>query len=95
LIKKLSATFDYRNQVYTVDCSSQFTWGFAINDKHIELDSSDLLAQKTSAGQCVLPFEEQRLENDPTLIVIGTFFLKHQCSIYDIEGRKIGIAPLK
>lgn len=91
LVKQLNATYDFTNGGYSFDCSTHFTWGFAVGDKQFEIDSNDLAIKTNADGTCKLPFEDHWLDG----LIIGTPFLRQFCSVFDLKNARIGLAPLK
>jgi len=88
LVNAIGATFDFNYGLYTVDCSTKFTWSVYLNDGGHTIDEKTMLLKFDDV--CILGFQGAD-EGEPDFI-LGDVFIRENCQIYDFGGERIGFA---
>jgi hypothetical protein len=88
LVNAIGATFDFNYGLYTVDCSTKFTWSVYLNDDGHTIDEKTMLLKFDDV--CILGFEGAD-EGEPDFI-LGDVFIRENCQIYDFGNERIGFS---
>ncbi|CAO4382530.1 unnamed protein product [Caenorhabditis nigoni] len=96
IVKQTKATFDWTNELYTVDCSTMQTQpdlvftigGTKYNVKSVEY----ILDLQLGGGKCALAVFSMGNGGFGPSWILGDTFIRQYCNIYDIGNARIGFA---
>ncbi|CAP37368.1 Protein CBR-ASP-1 [Caenorhabditis briggsae] len=96
IVKATKATFDWTNELYTVDCSTMQTQpdlvftigGTKYNVKSVEY----ILDLQLGGGKCALAVFSMGNGGFGPSWILGDTFIRQYCNIYDIGNARIGFA---